>query len=240
MLSSPPAEHACFRQVTGEQGVACYDGICEMYIVRSGCYNDKQKNEGVGRMSLQAIFIRIRSLGQIHKLVSGLKKEFWIGHLLVMASTVLGVYLAAHSGLKSAIEFDAITSDRDNYYLRANLRDEVLYNIGITKQIIKTIDKVGSFDRKNYPNFQTYVMDTMREQSNTLKTPNKILSGTLQYYDQVNRLYEQRSKHLLSYPVLADRLRHEVDKYSSKVLPILEQDLENLKRRIEKSGLTVY
>jgi len=162
-------------------------------------------------MFLNTLMIRLKSIAQAGKLVSGLRKEFWIGHLLVMVSTVLGVYLAAHSGLKTAVEFEAITSDRDNYYLRANLKDEIIYNIEISEKIIKQINKWGTFDRKNYPKFQNYVLDTMKEQSNTLKTPNIILSGTLQYYDRVDRLFAQRKGHSLSYPALAKKLRKTID-----------------------------
>ena len=191
-------------------------------------------------MFLNTLWIRLKSISQAGRLVTGLRKEFWIGHLLVIVSTVLGVYLAAHSGLKTAVEFEAITSDRDNYYLRANLRDEIIYNIGIVEKIIKQIDKWGTFDRKSYPKFQGYVMDTMKEQSNTLKTPNIILSGTLQYYDRVDRLFEQRKGHSLSYPGLAKKLRKEVDDYKQKVLVVMDTDLKDLRVRLAAAGITLY
>lgn len=191
-------------------------------------------------MFLNTLLIRLKSISQAGKLVSGLKKEFWIGHLLVMVSTVLGVYLAAHSGLKTAVQFEAITSDRDNYYLRANLRDEIVFNIDITEKIIKQIDKWGTFDRKSYPKFQSYVMETMKEQSNTLKTPNIILSGTLQYYDRVDRLFEQRSGHSLSYPALAKKLRKEIDGYKQNVLAVMDDDLKALRGRLTTAGIILY
>jgi len=191
-------------------------------------------------MFLNTLWIRLKSISQAGRLVTGLRKEFWIGHFLVIVSTVLGVYLAAHSGLKTAVEFEAITSDRDNYYLRANLRDEIIYNIGIVEKIIKQIDKWGTFDRKSYPKFQGYVMDTMKEQSNTLKTPNIILSGTLQYYDRVDRLFEQRKGHSLNYPALAKKLRKEVDDYKQKVLVIMDTDLKDLRGRLAAAGITLY
>jgi len=128
-----------------------------------------------------------------------------------MISTVLGVYLAAHSGLETAIEFDALSSDRDNYYLRANFRDEIRYNISITEKFIVSINKFGSFHRSNYPSFQSYVLDTMKEQPNTLKTPNVILNGTLQYYDRINFLLKQKKSGGFNVIVLAKKLRKEID-----------------------------
>lgn len=191
-------------------------------------------------MFLTTLWIRLKGISQAGRLVTGLRKEFWMGHLLVMVSTVLGVYLAAHSGLKTAVEFEAIRSDRDNYYLRANLRDEIVFNIDVTEKIIKQIDKWGTFDRKNYSKFQSYVMDTMKEQSNTLKTPNIILSGTLQYYDRVDRLFEQRSGHSLSYPKLAKKLRKEIDDYKQSVLAVMDDDLKALRVRLAAAGITLY
>ena len=191
-------------------------------------------------MFFQSLIVRIKSLAHARQIIAGLNKEFWIGHFLIMVSTVLGVYLAAHSGLKTAVEFDAITSDRDNYYLRANLRDEVLYNINISEGIIKNIEKWGTFDRKAHPKFQSYVMDTMKEQSNTLKTPNVILSGTLQYYDRVERLIEQRKGHSLSYPALAKKLRKEIDDYKKNILSVIDKDQEELKARLAEAGVTLY
>ncbi len=191
-------------------------------------------------MFFQSVFARLRRLASVNKLVGGLTREFWIGHLLVMISTVLGVYLAAHSGLKTAVEFDAISSDRDNYYLRANLRDEIRYNISIAEKFIVTIDKLGSFHRSNYPAFQTYVLETMKEQSNTLKTPNVILNGTLQYYDRVDRLLAQKQSGGINVRVLATKLRKEIDKYNKNVMTQLDKNLIDLKKRLDDNGVVIY
>jgi hypothetical protein len=191
-------------------------------------------------MFFQSLIVRFRGIRHVGKIFGGLNKEFWIGHFLIMVSTVLGVYLAAHSGLQSAIEFDAIISDRDNYYLRANLRDEVNYNIAITERIIKTINKIGTFDRRNYPRYQHYILETMKEQSNTLKTPNVILIGTLHYYDSVNGLLDERKRHLISYPELAEKLQKETGDYKRNVLSVLNQNLKELKTRLTTKGIKIY
>ncbi len=191
-------------------------------------------------MLFQSIFARLRRLTNVNKLVGGLTREFWVGHLLVMISTVLGVYLAAHSGLKTAVEFDAISSDRDNYYLRANLRDEIKYNISIAEKFIVTIDKFGSFHRSNYPAFQTYVMDTMKEQSNTLKTPNVILNGMLMYYDRVDRLLKEKKGGGINVRVLAKKLRKLIDDFNANVMTKLDQNLIDLKARLDENGVVIY
>jgi hypothetical protein len=191
-------------------------------------------------MIFQSLFTRVRSIGQVHRWFGGLNKEFWLGNMFIMMSTVLGVYLAAHSGLKTAMEFDRISSDRDNYYLRANLRDEVMYNMAICEEIIKTIDKLGTFDRSNHPAFQQYVMETMKDQPNTLATPNKILTGVLHYYDDINAMLHQRDRRLISYPELADKMRQRNGEFQKVTMSLIEADLQALKQRLNAADVAVY
>ena len=54
--------------------------------------------------------------------------EFWVSHLIIFAGTIIGVYLAASAGLKVAIQFELIKSDRDSYYMRSALLDELKDN----------------------------------------------------------------------------------------------------------------
>ena len=56
-------------------------------------------------------------------------KEFWISHTIVLFATVIGVYLAASAGLQSALQFEIIKSDRDSYFLRSAMYDELKDNV---------------------------------------------------------------------------------------------------------------
>jgi hypothetical protein len=192
------------------------------------------------RVIFQSLFTRIKVIGNLHRWFHGLNKEFWLGNIFVMLSTVLGVYLAANSGLKTAMEFERISSDRDNYYLRANLRDEVMYNVAVSEEIITAIDKVGTFDRINHPAYQHFVMDTMKEQSNTLKTPNKILTGILRYNEDINSYMGLRDRRYISYPELADKMRERIKEFRASTLSLMEQDLSSLKLRLDEANVAVY
>jgi len=59
--------------------------------------------------------------------------EFWISNLIIMASTVLGVYLAAQAGYKAALEFEVARGERDGYYMRRALLDELKDNLDVVK-----------------------------------------------------------------------------------------------------------
>lgn len=59
--------------------------------------------------------------------------EFWISNLVIMVSTVLGVYLAAQAGYKVALEFEVARGERDGYYMRRALLDELKDNLDTVK-----------------------------------------------------------------------------------------------------------
>jgi hypothetical protein len=67
------------------------------------------------RFSIVRIF-RVRESGNA---------EFWIANLVVMASTIIGVYLAAQAGFKTALQFEVARSERDGFYMRRALLDEL-------------------------------------------------------------------------------------------------------------------
>ena len=69
--------------------------------------------------------------------------EFWIGNAVVVFSTVLGVYLASHTALETAMEFESLRTDRDNYHLRASLRAEVAANLRyLFKHLVEFVARI--------------------------------------------------------------------------------------------------
>ena len=78
--------------------------------------------------------VRIFTKGKVR--IGKANWEFWIGNLFVVFSTVLGVYLAAHAALETAIQFEAVRADRDSYYVRTSLHNELKYNIDVYEEII--------------------------------------------------------------------------------------------------------
>ena len=66
----------------------------------------------------------IRRLGN-----TGDGSRFWIGQIMVIVSTVLGVYLAAYAGFERALEFDVLVNKRSAYHLITSLEAELKDNI---------------------------------------------------------------------------------------------------------------
>lgn len=57
-----------------------------------------------------------------------IRSSFWVGQIFMLIATVMGVFLAAQSGLEQALTFDSITRMESNYYLRKSLQDELTDN----------------------------------------------------------------------------------------------------------------
>ena len=81
------------------------------------------------------------SIVRVFKVRESGNAEFWIANLIVMASTVLGVYLAAQAGFKTALQFEVARSERDGFYMRRALLDEVKDNLESVDDWSQTFEK---------------------------------------------------------------------------------------------------
>jgi len=113
---------------------------------------------------------------------------FWVGQLAVILSTILGVYLAASAGLKTAINFHSVISHEKNFYTLSALRSEVDSN---NQLILDFIENQFVFNDNNEmvahksaraPALNWFVWITMSNATETLELPVDILKDTNQYY----------------------------------------------------------
>jgi hypothetical protein len=77
--------------------------------------------------------MRLLQVFRVFKVRESGNVEFWISNLVIMASTVMGVYLAALAGYKTALEFEVARGERDGYYMRRALVDELKDNLAAVK-----------------------------------------------------------------------------------------------------------
>lgn len=77
---------------------------------------------GVGKNRMLRVFgiFRVKESGNL---------EYWVSQVVVLTSTVMGVYLAAQAGYSTAIQFEVTRGEREAYYLRRALLDEVKSNL---------------------------------------------------------------------------------------------------------------
>lgn len=161
---------------------------------------------------------------------------FWLGQLFMIVATVLGVYLAAQTGLKQAIIFDAITDIQNNYYLRRSLYDELDDNVQVIREYSKLITQNRAADLD--PVVETFVWETMRYNSNTLQTPPYFLREARQFYASTSDIVSKVHSHIYSANHGAKQLNELTDRMENQVLPKLKASIDKLENELKENNIS--
>lgn len=164
--------------------------------------------------------------------------EFWASHAIILLSTVLGVYLAAQAGYRTAVEFEVSRTDREGYYLRRALLDEVRHNLQWADRLVDAVaqDPYNFLSGNEKP--QTFVWETMRQQSTTFQLPPETLAAIRDYYDGI----EGHVRAMMPSPVStkgqeAQTWKAETKRMRETVLPSLEKDMAELRSALTSRGI---
>ncbi|MEM7400836.1 MAG: hypothetical protein AAF304_02680 [Pseudomonadota bacterium] len=168
--------------------------------------------------------------------------EFWIGNFFVVFSTVLGVYLAAHAALETAIQFEAVRADRDSYYVRSSLRNELNHNIAVYEEIIKNYQegKKGYHKSDQWMSHPEHIVwESLKSSPALITTPPDILSGVSNFYQYSELILEKLSKRgpTNSTIYLASQLEEKINEFKKGTLPLLESNLASLKKELGKQEI---
>lgn len=166
--------------------------------------------------------------------------EFWIGNFVVVLSTVLGVYLAANAALETAMEFEALRSDRDNYHLRTSLREEFDRNLGALDGIAAVLEEHGYRYQASiaaFPKMRFFVWEAMKTAPQTLATPSHILAGVQSLYDEAQELLRRSETHRIGPAYLAEQLRELTAATRAGLLAEMDADLADLRTRLVEAQL---
>lgn len=118
------------------------------------------------------------------------KREFWITQILVVISTVLGVFLAAEQGFSAAVRFDRVSRELSNYNLQKALRAELDDNVKAI-EIFYAAHERGGVRQSDVIELDTFVWESMVENPIALELPTDILTATRRFYrDAGNTLGE--------------------------------------------------
>lgn len=168
------------------------------------------------------------------------KASFWIAQICVIIATVLGVYLAASQGLKQAMSFEEIQSDKANCYMRISLRTEMANNIGVVKTYIAKIQKDDSFGARKSPlPLQMFIWENMKFSPNTLETPPEYLNANVEFLRVINATYQELSTSGISTKTGLDRMQAAVDKLEKEIFPKMDAGIEELKSILKNHDVII-
>ena len=168
--------------------------------------------------------------------------EFWVSHAIVLASTVLGVYLAAIAGYESAVAFERLQGDKQGFYMRRALSDELTDNLTEAEKWTGYFleGDAWRFEGKpeDYP-LQTYVWDAMKANEATLELNPKILTEVRRFY----RMTQLRVRDMVSGSgasrSAAEELRKDVKRMRTSILPLLAKDTKEYGARLTARGIEI-
>ncbi|MDX3773992.1 hypothetical protein QE250_07705 [Chromatiaceae bacterium AAb-1] len=166
--------------------------------------------------------------------------SFWISQIFMLVATVLGVYLAGQQGLRQAVAFEQIQSDKNNYYLRKSLQDELTDNLELIKEYTKSLKGISVHNARNIElPLDTFVWESMKYSSATLETPSVLLSESRQFYRKVRDAHKkiQSSYYALEYG--SKQLLEVVEHMENHVLPQFETDTKTLQDVLKKKGVSL-
>jgi hypothetical protein len=166
--------------------------------------------------------------------ISNKSKEFWFSHVIVLLGTVFGVYIAASAGLKTAIEFELIKSDRDSYFMRSALLEELKDNINTIEtwgkeyrggNARKFIGKPKDF------HLDTYVWITMQDNPGTFEIPAEILTTIRRYYRKTEVGLAKMTSHQPAANDV-DKMIKDSQTMRKKTVVLLIEDIKALKNKL--------
>jgi len=167
---------------------------------------------------------------------------FWISQIFMIIATITGVYLAAQAGLEQAIQFDEITGNQSNYYLRHSLHEEVSSNVKMLRTYNKEYfgRRISENELKmNTPELRQFVWTAMEQSPFTLETPSVFLNEIQNFYASVKKIMDNRINRVYG-PTLASRLLTEqLDHMEKDVLPLLAKNITSLHEALTDAGVSI-
>ncbi len=166
--------------------------------------------------------------------------EFWISNLVIIVSTVLGVYLAAQAGFRTALEFEIARTEREGYFMRRALLDELKDNLTASTEYSDfIINRDGWRGRGNSPKLQDYVWQTMQQNTLTFQLPAEVLTGIRRYYNTFELLGKSFEIGQGTAIDAAKALAEEVRKAQETTVPALERNIAELREKLNARGFKV-
>jgi hypothetical protein len=165
--------------------------------------------------------------------------EFWVSHLLIVVSTIVGVFLAAQAGFDKALQFEAIKTDRENYYLQSALAAELednLDNVAAWGADFVGGGAQGFKGQAEKYRLETFVWEAMKETPNTFQIPAEILTPIRRYYRDIAADLTAMTALDAQSRAAVDHMLAATEALRAQALPLLQEHLAALGARVEAAG----
>ena len=122
-----------------------------------------------------------------------ISREFLLTQVLLVLSTVLGIFLAAQQGFTKAVEFDYLKGDIDGWHVRTAVRAELIHNLDGMHNLIGHVRQTGSFPATaaEWPRVSRNVWDGAKYHPAYYETSPAALAALGAFYDEVPELLKR-------------------------------------------------
>jgi len=165
---------------------------------------------------------------------------FWIGHMLMIAATIIGVYLAAQAGLRQAILFDELTGLQRSFHVRTALADELQHNIGELKAYQQNyLNRQLSTQelQQNNPGISHYVWDAMKQSPATLEIPSMFLNGVQRFYQTTSDIIRKSEQRIYAASHGSKLLSEQIQTMETQIIPALRDSINAIEATLQQQGI---
>lgn len=169
--------------------------------------------------------------------------SFWIGHMVVIFATMLGVYLAASAGFKQALKLDLLQADRGTYYVSESLFRELDFNNKNMQAYVDGVKGKSLVFNEHIEGIKLndFIFNAAQESESTFEIAPDLLSEVSQYYFTVGgALNKYYNSNMESPMALMKVVKAETQKLTDQnTLDRLSEYNSNLADNLEQRGVPI-
>jgi len=184
---------------------------------------------------IELINIRLRSLINPEP-----GTQFWLAQVLMLVSTVIGVYLAGMIGFEKGMAFDELRTQKVVYHMLTAIEGELDDNL---KQMQTLSDELNTL---SFPTLQhlseergldTFIWESMKESPETFRIPSDIITGIRRYYSNMEAIIRHLEKAELGRGVAIEQIKSESTKVKELVMIRISEEQQKIRDRLGRNHM---
>lgn len=168
---------------------------------------------------------------------------YWVGHLLTVAATVVGVYFAAIVGFDVAVRLELVKADRGTYYVAESLYQELQFNVDNMDKYIKRVENERYVFKEHLAGIKLnqYVFQAAKFSDSTFEIEPELLTQVSIFYFAVGNAIDHYYESGMQSPqTLMNVVKRETAKLKEqKTLEHLAAYNKALAGSVEKRGVNL-
>lgn len=168
--------------------------------------------------------------------------RFWLAQILMLTSTIIGVYLAGMIGFEKGMQFDELRTQKVVYHMLSSIEGELDDNLNAMQKLteeIKTLPFPIMQRLREERGLDTFIWESMKESSETFRIPSDIITGIRRYYSNMEGIMRRLEKSELGRSNAADQIKSESAKVKELVMIRIHEEKQRIEDILVSQNMTV-